>query len=140
MNAIIDAVRAQLRGYFEESAPGEAKLTFLGAEPLSVLRFGPDADRTVTYATLGCSRSPMQDPSALVADPNSGPRAELVLPIIGGLDAVTRPLAMLAASPSVEGLVLQDGALLDFGSPLWPDALPAVSRSRTKRLPARLPW
>ena len=122
MNAIIDAVRAQLCGYFEESAPGEAKLTFLGAEPLSVLRFGPDADRTVTYATLGCSRSPMQDPSALFADPNSGPRAELVLPIIGGLDAVTRPLAMLAASPSVEGLVLQDGALLDFGSPLWPDA------------------
>ena len=45
-----------------------------------------------------------------------------MLPIIGGLDAVTRPLAMLAASPSVEGLVLQDGALLDFGSPLWPDA------------------
>ena len=54
--------------------------------------------------------------------PDDGPRAELALPIIGGLDAVTRPLAMLAASPSIEGLVLQDGALLDFGQPLWPDA------------------
>ncbi len=122
MTAIIDAVRAQLCGYFEESEPGEAKLTFLGADPLTVLRFGPDRERTVTYATLGCSRSPMQDPSALVTDPNEGPRAELVLPVIGGLDAVTRPLAMLAASPSIEGLVLQDGALLDFGQPLWPDA------------------
>lgn len=122
MTAIIDAVRAHLCGYFEESAPGEAKLTFLGAAPLTVLRFGPDRDGTVTYATLGCSRSPMQEPSAMVTDPDDGPRAELVLPIIGGLDAVTRPLAMLAASPSVEGLVLQDGALLDFGQPLWPDA------------------
>lgn len=122
MTAIIDAVRAQLCGYFEESAPGEAKLTFLGADPLTVLRFGPDRDGTVTYATLGCSRSPMQDPSAMVTDPDEGPRAELVLPVVGGLDAVTRPLAMLAASPSVEGLVLQDGALLDFGQPLWPDA------------------
>lgn len=122
MTAIIDAVRAHLCGYFEESAPGEAKLTFLGADPLTVLRFGPDRDGTVTYATLGCSRSPMQEPSAMVTDPDDGPRAELVLPIIGGLDAVTRPLAMLAASPSVEGLVLQDGALLDFGQPLWPDA------------------
>ena len=122
MTAIIDAVRAHLCGYFEESAPGEAKLTFLGADPLTVLRFGPDRDGTVTYATLGCSRSPMQDPSAMVTDPDDGPRAELVLPIIGGLDAVTRPLAMLAASPSIEGLVLQDGALLDFGQPLWPDA------------------
>lgn len=119
---IIDAVRAHLCGYFEESAPGEAKLTFLGADPLTVLRFGPDGDRTVTYATLGCSRSPMQDPTALVTDPNAGPRAELVLPVQGGLDAVTRPLAMLAASPSIEGLVLQDGALLDFGAPLWPDS------------------
>ncbi len=122
MTAIIDTVRAHLCGYFEESAPGEAKLTFLGADPLTVLRFGPDRDGTVTYATLGCSRSPMQDPSAMVTDPDDGPRAELVLPIIGGLDAVTRPLAMLAASPSIEGLVLQDGALLDFGQPLWPDA------------------
>ncbi|MCG7440179.1 MULTISPECIES: suppressor of fused domain protein [Corynebacterium] len=122
MTAIIDAVRAHLCGYFEESAPGEAKLTFLGADPLTVLRFGPDRDGTVTYATLGCSRSPMQDPSAMVTDPDDGPRAELALPIIGGLDAVTRPLAMLAASPSIEGLVLQDGALLDFGQPLWPDA------------------
>ena len=122
MTAIIDAVRAHLCGYFEESAPGEAKLTFLGADPLTVLRFGPDRDGTVTYATLGCSRSPMQDPSAMVTDPDDGPRAELVLPIIGGLDAVTRPLAMLAASPSIEGLVLQDGALLDFSQPLWPDA------------------
>lgn len=122
MSAITAAVRAQLSGYFEESDPGQARLTFLGADAVTLLRFGPDPDGTVTYATLGCSTSPMQDPTAPIADPDSGPRAELVLPVIGGLDAVTRPLAMLAASPSIEGLILQEGALLDFGSPLWPDA------------------
>lgn len=122
MSPIVDAVRAQFCGYFEESDPPEAQLKFLGADSLTLLRFGPDTDGTVTYATLGCSANPMHDPSELMPDPSSGPRVELVLPVIGGLDAVTRPLAMLAASPTVEGLVLQEGALLDFGSPLWPDA------------------
>lgn len=118
-NAILKAVRAAFTSYFEESNPGEAQLTFLGSAPLKLLRFGPDTDSVVTYATLGCSAEAMQDPSATVVDPNSGPRAELILPIRGGLDEVVRPLGILAASPSIEGLVLTDGALIDFGQPLW---------------------
>ena len=33
-----------------------------------------------------------------------------------------RPLAVLAASPQVEGLVVAPGASLDVGGPLWPGA------------------
>ncbi|WP_448851223.1 suppressor of fused domain protein [Corynebacterium sp. 335C] len=122
MNAVTEAVGRHLRGYFEESDPAAAKLTFLGADALTILRFGPDADRVVAYATLGCSAAPMQDPSDFAPDPEEGPRAELVLPVRGGLDAVLRPLAMLAAAPSIEGLILQPGALLDFNAPLWDGA------------------
>lgn len=118
-NAIIKAVRAAFTSYFEESNPGAAQLTFLGSSPLKMLRFGPDTDRIVTYATLGCSAEAMQDPSAMVVDTNSGPRAELILPIRGGLDEAIRPLGILAASPSIEGLILTEGALIDFGQPLW---------------------
>ena len=122
MNAVTNAVARHLRGYFEQTDPAAAKLTFLGADSLTVLRFGPDANRTVTYATVGCSASPMQDPADFAPDPEEGPRAELVLPVRGGLDAVLRPLAMLAAAPAIEGLILQPGALLDFNSPLWEGA------------------
>lgn len=118
-NAIITAVREAFTSYFEETSPSEAQLTFLGSAPLKLLRFGPDTDRVVTYATLGCSAEAMQDPSAMVVNTNSGPRAELILPIRGGLDEVIRPLGILAASPSIEGLILTDGALVDFGQPLW---------------------
>lgn len=117
--AVIDQVRKQLTGYFEQQSPDEAQLTFLGANPLKLLRFGPDRDNIVTYATLGCSAEPMQDPAHTVTDPINGPRAELILPIVGGLDEVIRPLAMLAAAPTIEGLILQEGALLDFATPLW---------------------
>lgn len=41
------------------------------------------------------------------------------MPIRGGLDKVIRPLGILAASPSIEGLILTEGALIDFGQPLW---------------------
>lgn len=142
-NAIIKAVRSAFTSYFEEQNPGEAQLTFLGSSPLKLLRFGPDTDRVVTYATLGCSAEPMQDPSAMVVDTTSGPRAELILPIRGGLDEVIRPLGILAASPSIEGLILTDGALIDFGQPLWSQSrftgfvltiadIPAVSAEGTK--------
>ncbi|WP_075691569.1 suppressor of fused domain protein [Corynebacterium sphenisci] len=122
MSPILDAVRRRLCGYFEESDPASATLTFLGAGALTILRFGPDTAGVVTYATVGCSAEPMSDPADFAPDPVAGPRAELLLPVHGGLDAVTRPLAMLAAAPTVEGLVLRPGALLDFTAPLWPEA------------------
>ena len=57
--------------------------------------------------------------------PGEGPRAELVLSVRAGLadtDKVLRPLAVLAASPQVEGVVVAPGASLDVGEPLWPGA------------------
>lgn len=37
-------------------------------------------------------------------------------------DKVLRGLAVLAASPQVEGLIVAPGASLDLGEPLWPGA------------------
>lgn len=104
-----------------------AAITFLGTDRIEVLRFR-DEDQEgplVRYATLGMSAHPMTDPTALVADPVKGPRAELVLSVRQGradTDKVLRPLAVLAASPQVEGVVVAPGASLDLGEPLWPGA------------------
>lgn len=97
---------------------GRAGVSFLGVERVDVLRFGPDPDGLVRYATLGISRAPMGDPGTdvVLAD---GPRAELLLSVRGRHDSVLRRLAVLAASPSVEGVVLAPGAGLDLGEPLW---------------------
>ena len=97
---------------------GRAGVSFLGAERIDVLRFGPDPDGLVRYVTLGMSRAPMGDPGALVVL-EDGPRAELVLSVADRHDSVLRRLAALAASPSVEGVVLVPGAGLDLGEPLW---------------------
>jgi hypothetical protein len=97
---------------------GRAGVSFLGAERIDVLRFGPDPDGLVRYATVGMSRAPMADPGAeLVAA--DGPRAELVLSVTGRHDSALRRLAVLAASPAVEGVVITPGAGLDLGEPLW---------------------
>src|SRR4051812_19654513 len=99
-----------------------ASVTFLGTEPLQVLRFGPDDAGVVRYATVGVSRRPMHPPTAAVADPLRGPRSELVLSLRPGRDQVLRSLAVLAASPDVEGVVLTAGVTLDLQTPLWPAA------------------
>lgn len=119
MSEVLPTVRAMLCGYFEEPTPPSASVTFLGTQKFSVLRFGPDADDVLTYATLGCSAEPMQDPNELVMS-EAGPRAELVMNIRGGADGVARTLAVLAAAPAVEGVILQSGALMSLGEPLWP--------------------
>ena len=96
-------------------------MSFLGTERVDVLRFGPDPDGLVRYATLGMSRNPMGDPGAdLVAA--HGPRAELLLTVRDRHDTVLRRLAVLAASPAVEGVVIGPGAGLDVGEPLWDSA------------------
>lgn len=79
----------------------------------------------VRYATLGMSAQPMADPTATLADPVKGPRAELILSVRAGLadtDQVLRRLAVLAAAPQVEGVVVAPGSSLDVGEPLWPGA------------------
>lgn len=133
-------VEERLRSVF---GPPDARaaVTFLGAERIEVLRFA-DAG-LLRYATLGMSAQPMSDPagpppdhhpptsrfaaplSVTVADPLRGPRAELLLSVRAGTAdtaQVLRPLAVLAASPQVEGVVVAPGNSLDLGEPLWPGA------------------
>jgi hypothetical protein len=98
---------------------GRAGVSFLGSEQVEVLRFSDEG--VARYVTLGMSRYPMADPgSELVAQ--HGPRAELVLSVRGAQDSVLRRLAVLAASPVVEGVVVSAGAGLDLGEPLWDGA------------------
>jgi hypothetical protein len=101
---------------------GRAAVTFLGAEPIDVLRFGPHPDGVFRYATVGMSAEPMGDPAAASRDP-AGPRAELVLSLRAPRDSVARRLAVLAAIPAVEGVPVVAGAGLDLGEPLWDDAV-----------------
>jgi len=119
--AVLAAVEARLITTFGEPS-GRAAVTFVGADRIEVLRFGPDADGLVRYATLGMAGAPMADPTASVADPVRGPRAELVLTVREGRDEVHRALVVFAATPQVEGLVVSPGSSLDLGSPLWTGA------------------
>ncbi|MFB7745102.1 suppressor of fused domain protein [Streptomyces sp. NPDC056132] len=119
---VLALVEAQMRTALGEP-DARAAVTFLGTDRIEVLRF-TEGD-IVRYATLGMSAQPMGDPTSALADPVKGPRAELVLSVRAGLadtDKVLRPLAVLAASPQVEGLVVAPGASLDLGEPLWPGA------------------
>ncbi|MEU5398501.1 suppressor of fused domain protein [Streptomyces sp. NPDC005963] len=128
MADVLALVEARLCTAFGEP-DARAAVTFLGTDRIEVLRFrtpgeGSAAD-LVRYATLGMSAHPMSDPTAAIADPVKGPRAELLLSVRPGgadTDQVLRPLAVLAASPQVEGVVIAPGASLDLGEPLWPAA------------------
>lgn len=109
------------------AARARAAVTFLGAAPVEVLRFGPDRDEVVRYATLGMSAHPMLDPADPVPDATGGPRAELVLSLrprgpAVALDTVVRRLAVLAMTPFVEGVVVAPGAGIDLGEALWEGA------------------
>ncbi|MCM2411906.1 suppressor of fused domain protein [Streptomyces sp. RKAG290] len=122
MAEILPLVEARLRTALGEP-DARAAVTFLGTDRIEVLRF-IDGD-VVRYATLGMSAQPMADPTEVLADPVKGPRAELVVSVRAGLadtDQVLRKLAVLAASPQVEGLIVTPGASLDVGEPLWPGA------------------
>lgn len=122
MGDVLALVEARLRTTLGEP-DARAAVTFLGTDRIEVLRF-VDGD-VVRYATLGMSAHPMTDPTAALADPVRGPRAELVLSVRAGradTDKVLRTLAVLAASPQVEGVVVAPGASLDVGEPLWPAA------------------
>ncbi|WP_330459678.1 suppressor of fused domain protein [Streptomyces sp. NBC_00820] len=123
---VLPLVEARLNTALGEP-DARAAVTFLGTDRIEVLRFqGSDPEGAVVrYATLGMSAQPMADPTAMLADPVEGPRAELVLSVRAGradTDKVLRPLAVLAASPQVEGVVVAPGASLDVGEPLWPGA------------------
>ena len=122
MSDVLPLVEARLRTALGEP-DARAAVTFLGTDRIEVLRFH-EGD-IVRYATLGMSAQPMTDPTSAIADPVEGPRVELVLSVRAGVadtGKVLRPLAVLAASPQVEGLIVAAGASLDLGEPLWTGA------------------
>jgi hypothetical protein len=135
MNQLLDVVRDHVCAAFASRSAGpvvSASVTFVGTEPLEVLRFGPDAAGVVRYATVGVSRRPMHPPASPTADPTAdplggpgprtGPRAELLLSLRPGRDGVLRSLAVLGSTPDVEAVVLATGVTLDLQAPLWPGA------------------
>lgn len=122
---VLERVRSGVLGHFGVDRTGvdSASVTFLGLEPIEILRVVRDDH--VHYLTLGGSRHPMGDPGELLADPVRGPRAELALTLHAGLGAASglaRTLGVLAASPAVEGVVLQADALIDLSEPIWHNA------------------
>ncbi|GEB52190.1 MULTISPECIES: suppressor of fused domain protein [Streptomyces] len=124
MADVLTQVEDRLTGTLGEP-DARASVTFLGTERIEVLRFVDASAGTVRYATLGMAAAPMTDPADPFADPERGPRAELLLTVRAGIadtDKVLRPLAVLAASPQVEGVVVAPGSSLDTGEPLWPGA------------------
>ncbi|NGX07024.1 suppressor of fused domain protein [Mycobacteroides franklinii] len=122
---IVRAVHAHLARYFTGRGAGEpdsASVTFLGSEPYELLRYGPDDAGLTHFASVGACRYPMSDPGEMLASEQLGPRAEVLISLRGNVfPGLARSLAVLAASPAVEGLVLIDDALVDLGQPLWDD-------------------
>lgn len=99
--------------------PLRASVSFVGVEPVDVLRFEPIPDERA-YVSLGMSRHPMVAGDELVRTAD-GPRAELVLHLRDPADTfadVWRRLAVLAAAPAVEGVVYRAGMTVDLGEPL----------------------
>lgn len=124
MSAVLSRVRAHLGAHFAAAGlpePDSASVTFLGVEPIDVLRFGPGPDGVLHYVSLGCSRHPMGDPAVPSADPVRGPRAEVVVSLrnTAPTPGIARTVALLAATPAVDGVVLVPDALIDLGSALW---------------------
>lgn len=130
MSDVLARVRTHLVDHFTRmgvtAEPVEASVTFLGADPIDVVRFGVldgGDGAAVHYVSVGCSRHPMVDPAELLADPVRGPRAEVVIALRGPSPAgLARSLAVVAAAPAVEGLILEPDALVDLETPLWQGA------------------
>ena len=122
---VVDSVRAALTSHFGHE-PDSASVSFVGVEPVTVLRFR-DGDLLV-YVTAGMSRRPLPDGSeslAVTDVPADGPRAELMLRVrAGGLgaDDIWRRLALLGAAPVVEGLRYAEGAVVALGEALVPSS------------------
>ncbi|MFD4996478.1 suppressor of fused domain protein [Streptomyces buecherae] len=130
MANVLELVEARLRMALGEP-DARAAITFVGTDRIEVLRFtgaaagGRGGADVVRYATLGMSAQPMADPADPLADPVRGPRAELLLTVRArraDTDKALRPLAVLAASPQVEGVIVAPGGSLEVGEPLWPGA------------------
>jgi hypothetical protein len=120
---VVAAVEAALLKRFGPD-PGRASVSFVGVERIEVLRWRDG--RIAQLSTLGASRHPMSDPTAFHADPIAGPRAEILVRVRDGgeragesvSDGMVRSLAIVAATPSVEGIVLKPESTIDLGEPV----------------------
>jgi hypothetical protein len=97
--------------------PVRASVSFVGVEPIEVLCLARP-DGSAALLTLGMSRRPMGVDDITTA----GPRAELIAEVYGIGGDLWRRLAVLAASPVVEGVVYADGMSIDIGEPLDPSS------------------
>lgn len=117
---LLDVVEAAYRRHFQLS-PARASVSFVGVQPIAVLRFSepePRAGETQAfthYLSLGMCRYPMVGQSQLLAGDPSAPRAELLVSVSGRPDELWRRLAVLAAAPAVEGAVYEPGGRLQLG-------------------------
>jgi Suppressor of fused protein (SUFU) len=115
---VLSAVEQALVDHFGHR-PQRASISFVGVEPIEVLRFEPIPGERA-YLSLGMSRHPMTGADAAVVA-SDGPRAELMLHLRDATDdqaEVWRRLAVLAAAPAVEGVVYAPGMSVDIGEPL----------------------
>lgn len=127
MSDVLEVVRGHLRDHYARQGitadPDTASVTFLGTDRIDVMRFASPGDVAAQYVSLGCSRHPMVDPAEMIADPVQGPRAEIVVALRGpSPTGLSRSLAVVAAAPAVEGLILAPDALVDMETPLWEGA------------------
>jgi hypothetical protein len=114
------AVETALREHFGR-VPARASVSFVGVEPIEVLRFEVSPGEW-TFVSLGMARRPMT-PANQVVQAADGPRAELVLELAdpaGAYPDAWRSLALLAAAPAVEGVVYRAGMSVDLGAALAP--------------------
>jgi hypothetical protein len=117
---VLAAVDAALREHFGQ-VPTRASVSFLGVEPIEVLRYEPIPGEWA-YVTLGMSRRPMTAAADVMVS-TDGPRAELMLHVAGppgDHEGAWRQLAVLGAAPAVEGVVYTVGMTVDLGQPLTP--------------------
>jgi hypothetical protein len=120
---LLDVVEAAYHRHFGLT-PARASVSFVGVQPIAVLRFGepePQAGEPEVlthYLSLGMCCYPMVAPSQMLTDDPSSPRAELLVSVSGRADELWRRLAVLAAAPGVEGAVYEPGGRLQLGEPM----------------------
>lgn len=125
---------AKLRELFDPdhrgTQPEIASITFVGVPPINIMRCVRPAGATgldgttrttptIVYASIGCGREEMGDPTSLIQGDNPAGRAEVALEVDQPIDGVARMIATIAASPMVEGLVVEPDAIIELGFPLW---------------------
>jgi hypothetical protein len=147
VSQLLAQVREHLRAHFTglgiDAEPESASVTFLGVERMDVERWGT-ADGLYHYVSVGCSRHPMADPSAVAIDPVRGPRAEVMMSLRAGQSTpgLARSLAVVAATPAVDGVVLEPDLLIDLSAPLWdgaPFTAVLLGESQIADVPAQPP-